>query len=314
MKFSDFSQHRPNPTHNVFVFVCDDDYLIEESRTIWTKAFEGNWQSEKLAVREFEEMDSARLMEDTLTPSLFSQSRVILVTNAEKLTKGRLEDLTALHGVSKSSLKVILITSGLRPSDGWARTFPMVNIDALKPGDAARWLMERYGVTPEIARYIVENVGTDLYSLHNEIEKLQTFAGKAQPITIRDVDELILRSERFGPFDLDDAILARDYERSVQIAGAMLDDGMEALLVLSRIVRVWRQLLTGKGLVARRSAKDVAAAAGVPSFKAGEFVAACRKYEWKQLAAGFRELLHVDRALKSSHPDVEACFDVMLRS
>jgi len=114
------------------------------------------------------------------------------------------------------------------------------------------------------------------------------------------------------PFDLDDAILARDYERSVQIAGAMLDDGMEALLVLSRIVRVWRQLLTGKGLVARRSAKDVAAAAGVPSFKAGEFVAACRKYEWKQLAAGFRELLNVDRALKSSNPDVEACFDVML--
>src|SRR5205823_13635453 len=128
--------------------------------------------------------------------------------------------------------------------------------------------------------------------LHNEIEKLRTFAGKDQPIAIKDIDELILRSEHFGTFDLDDAILARNYRKSVQVAGAMLDDGMEPLLVLSRIVRVWRQLFIGKGLSAHRSAKEVATAAGVPPFKAGEFVAGCKKYEWEKLACGFRELLN----------------------
>jgi DNA polymerase III delta subunit len=92
----------------------------------------------------------------------------------------------------------------------------------------------------------------------------------------------------------------------------MLDDGMEPLFLLGKIVRVWRQLFVGKGLAGQRSAKEVAAIAGVPPFKAGEFVAGCRKYEWKQLAAGFRELLNLDRALKSSSPDVEASFDVML--
>jgi len=312
MKFSDFRQFRPKPSDNVFVFICDDDFLVEESRAIWTKVFEGNWQSEKVPLREFLDMEFARLMEDALTPSLFSQNRVLFVMNAEKLTKGRLEDLTTLHSVASSSLKVILLASVLRPADGWARAFPLITIDPLKPVDASRWVMERYGVTPDIARYLVENVGTDLYSLHNEIEKLQTYVGKGQPITVRDVDELILRSERYGRYDLDDAILARNYERSVQIAGAMLDDGMDALFLLSNIVRVWRQLFIGKGLSSRRSAKDVAAAVGLPSFKGGDFVAACRRYEWKQLAAGFRELLKVDRALKSSSPDVEACFDVML--
>jgi DNA polymerase III delta subunit len=312
MKFSEFRQYHPRTSDNIFVFVCDDDFLIEESRAIWTKSFEGNWQTEKMQGREFEEMEFARLMDDALTPSLFSQNRAILVTNAEKLTKGRIENLATLHGVANSSLKIILISSGLRPTDGWTRGFPIVAIDPLKPADAARWALDRFGLTPEIARYIVENVGTDLFSLHSEIEKLKTYVGEGQPITVRDVDELILRSERFGPYELDDAILARDYEKSVQIAAAMLDDGMEALIVLARIVRVWRQLLIGKGLVAKRSARDVAAAVGVPLFKAGEFAAGCRKYEWKRLAAGFRELLQVDRALKSSSPDVEACFDVML--
>jgi len=77
----------------------------------------------------------------------------------------------------------------------------------------------------------------------------------------------------------------------------MLDDGMEALLVLARIVRVWRQLFIGKGLSTTRSAREVAAAAGVPSLRPANLSPAAKKYEWKQLAAGFRELLNLDRAL-----------------
>lgn len=312
MRFSDFRQYRAKPSDNVFVFVCEDDFLIEESRGVWTGSFEGNWLIEKLHVKEFEEIEFARLMDDALTPSLFAQSRLLMVTNAEKLTKARIEDLAKLREIASSSLKVLLVLGSLRPADAWTRAFPNISIDPLKPADAARWVMERYGLTPDIARYLVENVGSDLYPLHNEIEKLRTFVGVGRPITARDVDELILRSERFGPYELGDAILARDYRKSVQVSAAMLDDGTEPLWVLGQIVRVWRQLFIGKGLASQRSAKEVAAAVGIPPFKASEFVAGCRKYEWKQLAVGFREILNLDRTLKSSSPDVEACFDVAL--
>jgi len=84
------------------------------------------------------------------------------------------------------------------------------------------------------------------------------------------------------------------------------------LIILSRIVRVCRQLFVGKGLAGKHAAKDVAAAAMFPSWKAADLVAACRKYEWKQLARGFHELLNADRAFKTSSPNVEAYFDVML--
>jgi DNA polymerase III delta subunit len=312
MRFSDFRQYRARPEDNVFVFVCDDDFLIEESRGVWAGLFEGNWQSEKLHVKEFEDIEFARLMDDALTPSLFSQSRLLMVMNAEKSTKGRIEDLQKLHGIASSSLKVVLILQNLRAVDSWTRSFPNVSIDPMKPADAIRWVMDRYGMASDVARYVVDNVGSDLYPLHNEIEKLRTYAGNGMPITTRDVDELVLRSEQFGPFELGDAILARDYRKSVQVAGAMLADGAEPLMVLGQIVRVWRQLFIGKGLASQRSGKEVAAAVGIPPFKAGEFVAGCRKYEWRQLVLGFREILNLDRALKSSSPDVEACFDVML--
>src|SRR5262249_13853550 len=154
-----------------------------------------------------------------------------------------------------------------------------------------------YQLTADIARYLVDNVGSDLHQLHNEIEKLRTYTGNTRHIAPQDVDVLILRSEQFGPFELDDAVLARDYKKAVLVIGAMLDEGVEPLIVLSRIVRVWRQLFIGKSVVGKKGSKEAAAAALVPVWKSAEFAASCRKFEWKQLAEGFRLLLNADRAL-----------------
>jgi DNA polymerase III subunit delta len=312
MKFSEFKQYQPKQAANVFGFVCEDDFLVDESRPVWQRIFGGDWVFEKYIAKEFEEIPAGRLMDDALTPSLFTQNRVIIVTNADKVTKGRLEDLTALQGVPNASLRIVLSATGRKSADAWAKNFPVIEIDALKPADVARWLMDRYKIAPDIARYLVENVGADLYQLHTEMEKLQTYTGNARPIEPRDVDVLILRSERFGPFELDDAVLGRDYKKAVQVIGSMLDEGVEPLMILSRIVRVWRQLFVGKSLLGKRSAKEVAAAAMAPVWKAAEFTASCKKFEWKQLATGFRLLLNADRAFKTSTPNPEGYFDVML--
>jgi len=312
VRFSEFKQYQPKQPSNVFGFVCEDDFLLEESRPGWQRIFGGTWVFEKYPVKEFEEISRERLMDDALTPSLFTQNRVIIVTNAEKTTKGRLEDLSALQRVANASLRIVLAASSRKAIDSWVKIFPVIEIDALKTADVARWLMDRYKLAPDIARYLVDNVGTDLYQLNTEVQKLETYVGGTRAIEVRDVDILILRSEQYAPFELDDAIFGRDYKRAVQVLGAMLDDGLEPLIVLSRIVRVWRQLFVGKSLVGKRSAKDVAAAALVPPFKAADFTASCKKFDWKQLAGGFRLLLNADRAFKTSTPNPEAYFDIML--
>jgi len=312
MRFSDFRQYQPKQPANVFAFVCEDDFLLEESRSVWQRIFGGQWVVEKFSQKEFEEIPAGRLMDDALTASLFAQNRILIVTNGEKITKGRTEDLVALQAVRNSSLRIVLATASRKAVESFAKVFPTIDIDALKPADVARWLIERYKLAPDIARYLVENVGTDLYQLHSEIQKLQTYTGGARPIEVRDVDVLILRTERFGPFELDDAIFAQDYKKAVQVIGSMLDEGVEPLMILGRIVRVWRQLFVGKSLVGKTSAKDAAAAAMVPPFKAADFSAACKKFEWTRLASGFRLLLNADRAFKTSTPNPEGYFDVML--
>jgi DNA polymerase-3 subunit delta len=251
-------------------------------------------------------------MDEAQTPSLFSQNRVLMVRNAEKVSKRRNEDLLSLQEIPNSSLKVILLVSDPKNPLGWGKSLPVVQIDTLKPGDVTRWLVDRYGVSPEVARHIVESAGTDLFPLHNEMEKLASYLGGERRAEIRDVEASMLHAEQFGPFELDDAIFDRDYRKAVTVVGALLEEGMEPLLILSRIVRVWRQLFIGKGLAGKKSANDIAASAGVPSFKGAAIAAGSRNYGWPQITAGFRELLHADRAFKSSSPNVEAYFDILL--
>lgn len=311
MKFSEFRNYQPKSNSTVIGFVCGDDFLVDESRTIWDRIFGGNWLFEKVVAKEFQEIPAARIRDEALTPSLFSQNRVFIVTGADKLLKARMEELAEMQSIPNSSLKVLLVADSRKSIAAWPKTIPCIEIDELKPADAARWIVDRYKVGAEIARYLVENLGTELYQLDSEIRKLQTYAG-GRALEVRDIDVLILRSEQFGPFELGDALLSRNYRRAVEVVGAMMENGWEPLQILRRIVIVWRQLLIGKALAGKRSANDVAAAAGVLPFKSGDFAAACKKYEWKRIAGGFRELLKADRAFKNSTPNAEGYLDVML--
>ena len=152
----------------------------------------------------------------------------------------------------------------------------------------------------------------ELLPLKQEVEKLQTYVGGARQVEIADVDQLIFRSEQYGPFELDDAFLAKDYPKSVRVLGAMVQEGVEPILILSKLVRVWRQIFIAKVLEGRSSPTEVARAAGVPRWKAGQFVTACRMFDRGKIATGFEEFVRADQALKTSSPNPEYYFDVML--
>ena len=93
----------------------------------------------------------------------------------------------------------------------------------------------------------------------------------------------------------------------------MLDEGVEPLIILARdsagLAAVVRRKSRWSG---KRSAKDVAMAAMVPAWKARDFAASCRKYEWKRLAAGFRLVAYCRPGIQDIDAESEGYFDVML--
>jgi DNA polymerase-3 subunit delta len=149
----------------------------------------------------------------------------------------------------------------------------------MKAGDTVRWMIDRFGLAGDVARYLVDHLGPDLLPLRQEIEKLQTYVGGDGAISIADVDQLTFRSEQFGPFELDDAFLERDYPKSVRVVGSMIEEGVEPILILSKLVRVWRQVFVAKALERRGSPAELSRAAGIPQWKAERFAASARRFD-----------------------------------
>ncbi len=234
MKFSEFLRKQP-PKANLYMFVCEDDFLVDESQSVWARCFGGEWRFQKLPLKEFDTIPISDLMEWALTPPLFGPARALIVTGAGKLTRKRTTELEPLSAVEHSSLKIVFVLSS-RPSRS-RPPFPLIQIDRLRPEDMVRWLSGRFGVTLEVARYLVDNLVPELLPLKQEVEKLQTYVGGARQVEIADVDQLIFRSEQYGPFELDDAFLAKDYPKSVRVLGAMVEEGVEPILILSKLVR-----------------------------------------------------------------------------
>ncbi len=309
MKFSEFLRKQP-PKANLYMFVCEDDFLVDESQSVWARCFGGEWRFQKLPLKEFDTIPISDLMEWALTPPLFGPARALMVTGAGKLTRKRTTELEPLSAVEHSSLKIVFVLSS--PPSRSRPPFPLIQIDRLRPEDMVRWLSGRFGVTLEVARYLVDNLAPELLPLKQEVEKLQTYVGGARQVEIADVDQLIFRSEQYGPFELNDAFLAKDYPKSVRVLGAMVEEGVEPILILSKLVRVWRQIFIAKVLEGRSSPAEVAGAAGVPRWKAGQFVTACRTFDRGKVASGFEEFVRADQALKTSSPNPEYYFDVML--
>ena len=90
------------------------------------------------------------------------------------------------------------------------------------------------------------------------------------------------------------------------------DEGVVPVLILSRIVRVWRQIFVGKVLEGRALPGEIAKAASVPPWKAATFVKACKRFQWKGVVEGFEILIRADRAFKTSSPNPEFYFDAMV--
>jgi len=154
MKFWEFRQIQPKQSSNVYVFVCEDDFLIGESRVVWQRISgmpAGEWVSKKYSAKEFEEIPSSRLIDDALTRSLFTENRLIIVTDAARLTKARIEVLGRVQSLPEASLRIVLVTDTRKPVESWPKIFPVIEIDSLRPADVARWLMDRpksLGISP----------------------------------------------------------------------------------------------------------------------------------------------------------------------
>jgi len=111
-----------------------------------------------------------------------------------------------------------------------------------------------------IAAALVDMVGGDRGAIEAAVNALHEYRGDSVAVGEEDLRGLVIRTNAPAPWDLDDAVAARNLGRCLKVVNRTLEDARNPRHVLGRVlnslVRLVRRLLIAKDLVGRKASQE----------------------------------------------------------
>jgi DNA polymerase-3 subunit delta len=332
-----------------YVLVGDEAFLYERCRrAVVESLIDPSMRDFSLSDLDLADVSIFEALDRARTPSLMAPFQVIFIRNVKNLyTRGAKKDEFAAleaYGKDPNPQAVLLfvadhlhIPSDLRRIDmqdkdryeriretlgDWCGMVELARVDE---ADATRWLIasaEAEGVVFEqdAARELADSLSADMMLIASELEKLLLYtslsgivtnASVRRPITLGDVETMVLAAKQRSLYELTDAISARDKPRALMLLGGLLnasDAGEDSAIGhLYMLARTFRQML----IILEKNVRDSRAIWAVlwqgfrmPPFAADDLIKQARRYKSRrELTRALRLIARADLELRSSPPD-----------
>ncbi len=201
----------------------------------------------------------------------------------------------------------------------------------------ARWIktsaqQKGAGISPAAIRCLADLVGSDLWTLDRELEKLSLYAagrgpapagasrssGAAPPsgsiIEEADVRELVASVREVSIFAAVDAMLEGRPAVALRLLQQLRQDGRDAIYILVMVERQLRLLALARHLAELRVPPgEMAARLGVPSqFVATKAQEQARRHPWPDITWRFQRLLEADLAIKTGRLEPDLALELLV--
>lgn len=192
-----------------------------------------------------------------------------------------------------------------------------VEYKALAAGELVAWVKNaakrtKLQLSQGAAERLVKLVGSDLWSLENELDKLAAYAA-GEAVGEAAVTELVSAAHDAKIWDVADAVVAGDESRALTSLRRLLGDGFPPPVIMSMIVRQYRQLLLIKDLRERRIGRaESVRISGVPEWKLDGVAALAGRYSGPRLRDAYALLLDADLSIKRGLQDDESALQLLI--
>jgi DNA polymerase-3 subunit delta len=332
-----------------YVLLGDEAFLYERCRrAVVDQLIDPSMRDFSLSDLDLAEVSIFEALDRARTPSLMAPFQVIFIRNVKALyTRGAKKDEFAAldaYGRDPNPQAVLLFVADhlhiptdlrrmdMQDKDRYERIREtlgdwcgMVELARVDEADAARWLVaaaEAEGVVFELdaARELADSLSADMMLIASELEKLLLYTSVSgmvtdisikRPITLGDVETMVLAAKQRSLYELTDAISAKDKPRALMLLGGLLNasDGGEdsAIGHLYMLARTFRQML----IILEKNVRDSRAIWAVlwqgfrmPPFAADDLIRQARRYKSRrELTRALRLIARADLELRSSPPD-----------
>lgn len=193
------------------------------------------------------------LMEELNSLPFFSEKRVVLIENGGELSKAEMSKLEDYFAHPNRTLCLIIAASAINRATNFYKKLEKAGIildiaeekswekeKSSKDWIYARVSKEKKRISPEAINLLQKQIGTDLSSLAQEIEKLICFIGDRNEITMQDIASISTSVNTETAWQLCDAIFSRNASHALLVMKGLLDSGTP-LLALIRQIRAQMQ-------------------------------------------------------------------------
>ncbi len=198
---------------------------------------------------------------------------------------------------------------------------PICNVEALTApsGEAlARWIKsaaESKGgsVSPAAIACLRDLVGSDLWTLNQELEKLSLYAtGRA--IEEADVRQMVPQVREANIFAAVDAMIEGRPNVALKLLNQLRQDGREAPYIIGMVERQLRMLsLARESMDQGLSQKDTAGRLGITSqFVIRKTMDQARRHSWADIRWRYTRLLEADLAIKQGRLEPDLALEILV--
>ena len=246
------------------------------------------------------------------TLPMMAERRVVILWEIERLRSAAVRELAA--AVKDPSPTTCLILAGQEFSKKEKENKELVaavdkagvaySFAELKDREIPAWvrkIADEKGVRlgAEAVSAFAKAVGGSLDRIEQEMEKIALYAPEGKSVSVRDVEEVVLRVREESMFHLTDAVALRQAGPALEMLGKMLEDGEEPIGINSMIYRQFRNLIMAREMMDRKAkAEDILGALGVRFFQ-DKFLAQTRNFTVPELTDRIRSVSEADLSLKA---------------
>ena len=307
----------------ILFFYGEDTYRLKQKlKDLKEKYISASLGDTNLKTLDGKSENADNIIRQVLAYPFLAKTRLVILENFLKEGKKEVQDKIGDFLPKVPETTVLVFTEDNMP-DKRTSLFKKLNkpkvaqeFKPLDDGGVKSWIRaEVEYFNGEIEQLAVEKlfefVGSDLWRLSNEIQKLVSYN---QKISIDTVQLLVRPQTSSDIFALVDALANRNKKRSFSEYYRLIENSENELYVLSMIVYQYRNMLVVRDFVERgvNSQYELAKVSKLHPFVAGKTMNLVRNYTLIELKKIYEELLNFDIAVKTGKMESKVAMDVLV--
>ena len=310
--FNDIKQEK---FYNIYLFYGKENYLKENIiKKMTYKLIDPSCKSLNFKTFYGETVLINEMVNEIETLPFISKYKLIILKEAERMNKIKKEQLinylNQLNSTNDFS-KLIIIYKVDKPAQNIIEIINklgvIVNFDTVDKHKINIWITSKFKntnkhISPDALYYLKSMTNSNLYTLFNEIEKIDIYTKNKKVINKEDIAGAIGGSEALNIFKVLDFIGEKDMKNALNGITKLNNSNLHHLSILAMIHRQIKLIFQTK-LLGEEGAdfKKIKEKLKLPHFIIEKIIRQSKKYTFKELCKAYELLNKADLELKDSY-------------